>query len=161
MVMLPTTTALAEPLPLTMPIDSEPSTAACGTICRLRAGEPLHDVDHRALRAEAVGDRGQQQEGGDQGQRDLTVDAVDAGRKLDRARRDHAIERGPRMPEEVERAQISPQRVDDHHEVDPEQNRVGEARQLHHQQENEQADDEILRRPGALAVDRDLFKLTR
>ena len=32
--MLPTTTALAEPLPLTMPIDSDPSTAACGTICR-------------------------------------------------------------------------------------------------------------------------------
>ncbi len=32
--MLPTTTALAEPLPLTVPTASEPSTVACGTIWR-------------------------------------------------------------------------------------------------------------------------------
>ena len=34
--MLPTTAALAEPLPLTMPTASEPSTAVCGTIWRER-----------------------------------------------------------------------------------------------------------------------------
>ncbi len=34
--MLPTTTALAEPLPLIMPIDNDPSTAVCGTIWRER-----------------------------------------------------------------------------------------------------------------------------
>jgi hypothetical protein len=57
---------------------SEPSTAVCGTICRL-PGEPAHDIDHRALRAEAARRRGQQQEGGDQGERELAVDPVDAG----------------------------------------------------------------------------------
>ena len=34
--MVPTTAALAEPLPLIMPIALEPSTAVCGTICRER-----------------------------------------------------------------------------------------------------------------------------
>ncbi len=34
--MLPTTTALAEPLPLIVPTASEPSTAVCGTIWRER-----------------------------------------------------------------------------------------------------------------------------
>ncbi len=34
--MVPTTAALAEPEPLTMPMDSEPSTAVCGTSWRER-----------------------------------------------------------------------------------------------------------------------------
>ena len=54
--MVPTTAALAEPLPLIMPIALDPSTAVCGTICRERPAKQPHDVDHRALRVEAVGD---------------------------------------------------------------------------------------------------------
>ena len=62
------------------------------------------------------------------------------------------------MPEEIERAEIAVQRVDDEDDVGPEQHRVREPRQLHHQQEHQQADDEILLRVGALRVDRDAFE---
>ncbi len=55
--MVPTTAALAEPEPLIMPIALDPTTAVCGINCRERAGETPHDVDHRALRVEAVGAR--------------------------------------------------------------------------------------------------------
>ena len=130
--MLPTTTALAE---------------------------PLHDADHRALRSESVCDGSKQQEGGDQGQCDLAVDPIDAVRHFDRAGCDHAIETRARMPEKIERAQISEHRIEHEHEIDPEQSGVGQPRQLHHQQEHEQADDEILPRVGTLPPDRDVFVL--
>ncbi len=123
------------------------------------AGDQPHDVDHRALRVEAVGDAGQQQEGGDQGERELAVEAVDAGRELDRARGHDAVEGRAGMPEEVDRAEISPERVDDEDDVGPEQDRMGEPRQLHHQQEHQQPDDEILLRVGALRIDRDPLEL--
>ena len=63
------------------------------------------------------------------------------------------------MPEEIDRAQIAPERVDDEDDVGPEQDRMGEPRQLHHQQEHQQPDDEILLRVGALRVDRDALEL--
>ena len=63
-----------------MPIALDPTTAVCGISCRDRPAISAHDVDHRALRLEAVGDAGQQQEGRDQGERELAVEAVDAGR---------------------------------------------------------------------------------
>ena len=61
------------------------------------------------------------------------------------------------MPEEVEpaRKHVAVERIDDHHDIGPEQDRMGKTRQLHHQQEHQQADDEILPRVRALAVDRD------
>ena len=40
--MVPTTAALAEPLPLIMPIALEPSTAVCGIICRERPAMQPH-----------------------------------------------------------------------------------------------------------------------
>ncbi len=63
------------------------------------------------------------------------------------------------MPEEIDRAEIPPERIDDEDDVDPEQHRVSEPRELHHQQEHEQPDDEILLCVGALPLDRDLFEL--
>ena len=156
--MVPTTAALAEPLPLIRPIALDPSTAVCGIICRERRRASRIDIDHRALRVEAVGDAGQQQESGDQRQRELAVDPVDAGGQLDRARRNHTVERRARMPEEIDRAQVALQRVEDENDVGPEQDRMGEPRQLHHQQEHQQADDEILLRVGALPVDRDFLE---
>ena len=143
--MVPTTAALAEPEP------RDHADRARAEHRRLRhhlpraAGDDPHHVDHRALRVEAVGDAGEQQEGGDQRQRKLAVDAVDAGRELDRAGGDDAIERRARMPEEIDRAEIAPQRVEDEDDVGPEQHRMREPRQLHHQQEHQQADDEVLR----------------
>jgi len=109
------------------------------------------------LRVEAVGDASQQQEGSNQRERELAVKAVNAGGKLDRGGRDHAIECRPRMPEEVEptRKQVAVKRIDDHHDIGPEQDRMVKTRQLHHQQEHQQADDEILCRVGTLAVDCD------
>ena len=41
------------------------------------------------------------------------------------------------MPEEINRAQITPQRVENHYHVHPEQLRMGDPRQLHHQEENQ------------------------
>jgi len=116
-------------------------------------------MDHRALRPEPVRDGGKQQEGRDQGQCNLAVDPVDAVRHLDRAGSDHAIESRARMPEEVERTQVSEHRVEYEREVDPEQRGMGQPRQFHHQQEHEQADDEILGRIGTLPPDRDVFVL--
>ncbi len=122
-------------------------------------GDDPHHADHGALRVESVGDAGDQQEGGDQGQRKLAVDAVDAGRELDRRRRHHAVPRRPGMPEEIDRAEIPPKRVEDENDVGPEQHRMCQPRQLHHQQEHQQADEEVLRGVGSLPPDRDLFEL--
>ena len=63
------------------------------------------------------------------------------------------------MPEEIDRAQIAPERVDDQDDIGPEQDRMREPRQLHHQQEHQQADDEILLRERALRIDRDALEL--
>ena len=64
--MVPTTAALAEPEPLIMPIALEPTHRGLRNELPRAAGDHAHHVDHRALRLEAVGDAGEQQEGGDQ-----------------------------------------------------------------------------------------------
>ena len=61
------------------------------------------------------------------------------------------------MPEEIDRTEIAPKCVKDQCEIDPEQNRMSEPRELHHQEEHEQADNEILGGVGALPPDRDVF----
>ena len=61
------------------------------------------------------------------------------------------------MPEEVDRAQIAPERVEHHNHVHPEQLLMGDPRELHHQEENQQTHDEVLPGVGALAIDRDLL----
>src|SRR3990170_5823580 len=50
MVIVPTTTALAEPEPLIMPTDSEPSTAVCGISCRERLARVGRDLVHQVGR---------------------------------------------------------------------------------------------------------------
>ncbi len=63
------------------------------------------------------------------------------------------------MPEEIDRTEVTPQRVEDEDDVGPEQHRMRQARQFHHQQEHQQADDKVLRGVGPLPPDRDLFEL--
>jgi hypothetical protein len=65
------------------------------------------------------------------------------------------------MPEEIERTEVSPQRVGDHHHVDPEQSRMRQPRQFHDQEEHQQPDDEVFSGVGALTPDRDLLELAQ
>ena len=123
------------------------------------AGDPPHELDHRALGVEAGRRRSQEQEGADRRQRDLRILPVDAGRELDCARCDHAVEGGPRVPEEIDRTEIAPHGVDHQDHVHPEQIGVDDPRQFHHQEEYEQSHDEVRPGVGALAPDGDLLVL--
>ncbi len=156
--MVPTTAALAEPLPLISPIALDPTTAVCGII-RLDRGDQTHDPDHRVLRIEPVGDARQEQERGDQREGELAIAAIDAGRELHRARGDDATEGGAGMPEEIDRTEKAPERVGDHEHIGPEQYGMREPGQLHHQQENQQPDDVVVLRERSLRIDRDPFEL--
>ena len=122
-------------------------------------GDQTYDPDHRVLRIEPVGDARQEQERGDQREGELAIDAVDAGRKLHRARGDDATEGGAGMPEEIDRTEKAPERVGDHEHIGPEQYGMREPGQLHHQQENQQPDDVVVLRERSLRIDRDALEL--